>query len=589
VRPEGLSVQSLRVAVASSGATIVDGLDLAVKPGEILGLVGESGSGKTTAGLAMLGHCRRGTRITGGSVHVAGSDVLSSTARQRANIRGRLISYVPQDPSSALNPNLRIGTQLREVLDVHDFGTSAADREDRLVEVLREVGLPGTESYLRRYPHQLSGGQQQRIGIAMAFACRPKVIVLDEPTTGLDVTTQTHVLATVRKLCSEHGVAAVYITHDLAVVAEIAARVAVLYAGNLVEIGPAEQVLTRPAHPYTDRLIRAAPDLDGKRRLTGLPGHAPGPGRRPDGCHFAPRCAHARDICTSGFPPLVQVTPDHSARCIRVSELTLAVEAEQRVPPQPANVPPAPLLTVNDISVSYGDHAVLDDVSLEIGAGQCVILLGESGSGKTTLARCIAGLHDDYTGTVRFSGTPVPAGAARRTRQQRRTVQYVFQSPYGSLNPRKTIGDSIAEPLRALTDVSPKEHRLAVAEMLGHVSLRPELIDRYPDQLSGGERQRAAIARSLISNPALLVCDEVTSALDVSVQASIIELLQRLQAEMDLTLLFVTHNIALVRHVAQQVAVLRAGRIVEFGPAEQVLAAPQDSYTQQLLLNTPRF
>ena len=584
-----LRVQGLTVAVRSSGVTLVEALDLEVAHGEILGLAGESGSGKTTAGLAMLGHCKRGTRITAGSVTVGGADLLRHPPRELRRQRGKVISYVPQDPASALNPNLRVGAQLREVLDTHRFGSGEAQRESRLAEMLVEVGLGAEPGLLRRYPHQLSGGQQQRVAIAMAFACRPRVIVLDEPTTGLDVTTQTHVLATVRRLCAEHGVAAVYITHDLAVVAEIAQRVAILYAGNLVEVGPTAQVLDTPAHPYTEGLIKAAPDLEGRRVLAGMPGHAPDPARRPAGCRFAPRCAHTREACTGRLPDLVEVAAGHQARCVRVGELALGVTLSERAPAATAGTAPEPMLSVEGLRVAFGERQVLEDVSLRVDTGRCVILLGESGSGKTTLARCVAGLLDRYSGTVRLRGTPLPAGYARRRREMLRAVQYVFQSPYNSLNPRKTVGESVAEPLRALTDLDPRHHRAEARRMLAQVSLRPELLDRYPDQLSGGERQRVAIARALAAGPSVLICDEVTSALDVSVQASIVELLRRLQGEMGLTLLFVTHNICLVRHVAQEVAVLRSGRIAELGDVDAVLSRPRDAYTQELLANTPRF
>jgi peptide/nickel transport system ATP-binding protein len=587
--PAALTVGNLTVAVRSTGTAIVDGVDLEVQAGEILGLAGESGSGKTTAGLAVLGHCKRGTRIEpGSSVVIGGVDLLRRPPREVRRSRGRTVSYVPQDPASALNPNLRIGTQLREVLEVHGFGAGAADRQARLAEVLTEVDLPTEPEFLRRYPHQLSGGQQQRVAIAMAFACLPRVIVLDEPTTGLDVTTQTHVLATVRRMCGEHGVAALYITHDLAVVAEIAQRVAILYAGSVVEVGPAEQVLTRPAHPYAEGLLAAAPDLEGRRLLAGMPGHAPDPSQRPPGCRFAPRCPHVRPRCTERLPDLVEVAAGHQARCVRVHELALGVRLQARVPPGPSRPSDGAMLSVRQLGVSYGDRRVLEDVSLRIDPGRCVILLGESGSGKTTLARCICGLHDRYTGAVDLKGAQLPAGYAHRTREMLRSVQYVFQSPYSSLNPRKTVAESLTEPLRALTDVDPARYRAEAERMLAQVSLRPGLIDRYPEQLSGGERQRVAIARALISGPQVLICDEVTSALDVSVQASIVELLRRLQAELDLTLLFVTHNISLVRHVAQEVAVLRQGRIAELGEVEDVLSQPQDPYTRKLLANTPR-
>jgi peptide/nickel transport system ATP-binding protein len=422
----------------------------------------------------------------------------------------------------------------------------------------------------------------------MAFACRPAVMVLDEPTTGLDVTTQTRVLDTVRQLTRDHDVAALYITHDLAVVGEIADRVAVMYSGNLVEVGPVEALLKAPAHPYTERLVQAAPDLEGRRVLRGLSGHAPAPSKRPDGCHFAPRCPYALESCQTGTPELEPVggLEPHQVSCLRHDELRTRTPevAERAEVPEPET---AAALTITGLDVKFGRNQVLSGVDLELRKGECVILLGESGSGKTTLSRCVAGLNDRYDGTIALDGAALAHGARGRSTDQRRAIQYVFQSPYSSLNPRQTVAESMTMPLRALTDVPRKEHAEKVAEMLERVHLRPGLADRFPDQLSGGERQRVAIGRALMSRPEVLVCDEVTSALDVSVQASIVELLRDLQREMGLTLLFVTHNIALVRHIAQRVAILQGGRIVELAAADKIISEPSDDYTRELIANTP--
>lgn len=590
--PNALCVEDLRVCIRHSAAEILQGVSFQIAPGEVLALVGESGSGKTTAGLAALGHFRSGTAPAGGRVLVTHgdqtSDVLALHGAELRRLRGAMVSYVPQDPSASLNPALRIGTQLREVLQVHSFGEGDADREARAMQVLEEVGLPGDKEYLRRYPHQLSGGQQQRVGIAMAFACRPAVMVLDEPTTGLDVTTQTRVLETVRQLAREHDVAALYITHDLAVVGEIADRVAVMYSGNLVELGPADELLGAPAHPYTERLVQAAPDLEGHRVLRGLDGHAPAPSKRPDGCHFAPRCAHATDVCRAGEPALVptEEVSAHLVRCVRHAELkTREPDLVEREPVPPPGESAA--LSIQGVEVRFGDNTVLTGVDLDLYGGECVVLLGESGSGKTTLSRCVAGLHDRFDGTIALRGQALATGARGRTKQQRQAVQYVFQSPYSSLNPRQTVAESMMMPLRALTDVPRDQQAARVAEMLERVALRPGLADRFPDQLSGGERQRVAIGRALMSEPSVLVCDEVTSALDVSVQAAIVELLRNLQRDMGLTLLFVTHNITLVRHIAQRVAILQNGRIVECRTADEIIDQPTDDYTRELIANTP--
>jgi peptide/nickel transport system ATP-binding protein len=415
--------------------------------------------------------------------------------------------------------------------------------------------------------------------------------VLDEPTTGLDVTTQAHVLETVRDLCRSHRVAAVYVSHDLSVVAELATRVAVMYAGRVVELGLAADVFNAAAHPYTGRLIRAVPDLTGQRPIVGIPGRAPAPGHRPAGCSFAPRCTLARAECTEAFPEISSIVPGHEVRCFRAEEVAslqvaVATRSEAGIGLRAAAAEPA-LLSVRGLSAAYGGRAVLHGVGIDVQPGRCVALVGESGSGKTTLARCIAGLHRQSAGEVLLGGRELPASAAERTRESRRAIQYVFQNPYGSLNPRKTLGQIIAQPSRHFFDITSEQAAERAAMALERVALPPAYMDRRPDQLSGGERQRVAIARALAAEPALLVCDEVTSSLDVSVQAAIVELLARLREEMGLGILFVTHNLALVRAIAQTVAVMHDGRIVESGAVADVLATPRADYTRALLSNTP--
>jgi peptide/nickel transport system ATP-binding protein len=583
-----LRVEDLRIDVVASGVDIVDDISFSIPRGQVLGVVGESGSGKTTAGLAVLGHVRRGARIVRGSAVINGKDVLAMSHEERRRARGSLVSYVPQDPAASLNPALRIGTQLIEVLEAHDYGGSDAVRRERIAETMREVLLPDDPAYLKRYPHQLSGGQQQRVGLAMAFACRPAVIVLDEPTTGLDVTTQSHVLDTVRDLTKLHGASALYVTHDLAVVATLADRVAVMYAGRLVEEGAAEQIFRDPAHPYTHRLLAAIPHIQGRRALVGIPGRAPSPGSRPQGCSFAPRCMLAIDACRAELPALVEVEGGHRARCIRVADVrgtAIATGAELGEHEQAAT--DAPVLAVRGVSISYTGTQVVHDIEFALARRECLALVGESGSGKTTLARTIAGLHRERVGEILLDGEPLAPSARGRSREVRRRIQYVFQNPYGSLNPRRTIGDSVRRPL-ALLGLGGKEADARVGEMLERVSLSAAYAERYPDQLSGGERQRVAIARALVCDPEILVCDEVTSALDVSVQAAIVDLLAGLQRDLGLSMLFVTHNLPLVRSIAQRVAVMQEGRIVELGDVDAVLGNPHDAYTQRLLSDTPQ-
>ncbi len=573
------------------GADVVRDVSFAVPAGEVLGLVGESGSGKTTVALALLGHARRGLRITGGQVLLDGTDLLTFSRRDLRAARGARVSYVPQDPSSALNPALRVGTQIREVLRVHAAEPSVAeagDPGDRVAEVMREAYLDPTPDMLRRYPHQLSGGQQQRVALAMAFACRPALIVLDEPTTGLDVTTQRHILDTVRSLSRSYGVAAVYVSHDLAVVSGLVSDVAVMYAGRVVETGPAAALFADPVHPYTRGLIRAVPSPERAEVLTGIDGQQPRPGRRGTGCSFAPRCPYAVAACTTTPPEPVAVADGRTVRCLRARELEASSPGPLPVAIAPPDSTGPPALSVRGVAASYGSTQVLAGVGFEVPARACVAVVGESGSGKTTLARCVAGLHRSWTGEIAFQGTALPHGARQRDQDQLRRVQYIFQNPYTSLNPRKTIGQIIDQQLRQFGDLSRRDRQARVAEVLQDVSLSPDLTSSYPDQLSGGERQRVAIARALAVQPDLLICDEVTSSLDVSVQAIIIELLRRIQAERHLAMIFITHNLALVRSIAQSVVVLHEGTVAEAGLAGQVLEHPATPYTQRLVEDVPK-
>jgi peptide/nickel transport system ATP-binding protein len=583
-----VEVEDLRVDVVEQGVDIVDEVSFRIGRGEVLGLVGESGSGKSTVGLALMGHTRRGARIVRGRILVDGREILKLPANEIRALRGRTVSYVPQDPASALNPAIRIGAQLEETLSAHNYGASRDERRERLDEMLDEVLLPRDEGFLARYPHQLSGGQQQRVGLAMAFACRPSVIVLDEPTTGLDVTTQAHVLDTVRDLCGVHHVAALYVSHDLAVVASLASRVAVMYSGRIVELGPRESLFHAAAHPYARRLIEAIPEMSGRHALVGIPGAAPRPGHRPGGCFFAPRCTYAVERCTEAFPPVESAGDEHEVRCYRKDDVVAeSKRGRKRAEALGALGLDEGLVTVERITASYGDRQVLHDVSLAVKPQECLALVGESGSGKTTLARCISGLHGEFTGEIELRGERLAPGARARGLKTRQEIQYVFQSPYSSLNPRRTVGQIVGQPLKLFFDLRRREVDARVGAMLDRVALGPTVVDRYPDQLSGGERQRVAIARALVCKPSLLICDEVTSALDVSVQAAIVELLHALQQDMGLTMLFVTHNLPLVRSIAHRIVVMSDGRIVEAGPADRVLDAPQAEYTRKLLEAIP--
>jgi peptide/nickel transport system ATP-binding protein len=593
LEPEAiLRVEGLRIVLDPSGVDIDDDVSMVIHRGEVLGLVGESASGKTTVGTSLLDYQRRGAKIAGGRVEIDGQDILAMDPKALRGVRGGGISYVPQDSSAALNPALRIGTQLMEILEVHGFGKSTTDREERLAQMMSEVLLPSDKQFLRRYPHQLSGGQQQRVAIAMAFANRPKVIVLDEPTTALDVTTQAHVLETVRDLTRSYGVAALYITHDLAVVSNLADRIAVMYAGRVVEIGTRDELFDQGHHPYTRKLLASIPDITGERALRGIPGWAPRPGQRPPGCAFTPRCDWAVDKCSEQFPPVEDVSPGHRVRCWRhkevgaqhaATDILLRDKSLSAREDQDKQV-----ISVRDVVAYYQHKEILHDISASLSERRCLSLVGESGSGKTTLARCIAGLHPHkIDGDIEFMGKPLARDARGRPRATRQAIQYIFQSPYSSLNPRKTIAQILSQPLKVFFDLSRDEMEARMVKALEQVALDSSLLSRYPDQLSGGERQRLAIARSLAAEPTVLICDEVTSWLDVSVQAAIIELLAALQRDMGLSMLFVTHNLALVRSISQEVAVMNDGRIVEYGLVDAVLEDPQADYTKKLLSDTP--
>ncbi|CAM3784876.1 ABC transporter ATP-binding protein [Nocardiopsis rhodophaea] len=516
-----LDVTGVTVIGRPSDVEIISDITLRVNRGEILGLVGESGSGKTTLGLALLAHCKRATEVVHGDITVSGTSLVGRTPAEIQRLRGRKVAYIPQSPASALNPALRLRTQLLEAL--HNWDDAATPAPDRVREVLREVALPDDDAFLARYPHQLSGGQQQRVAIAMAFVGRPDLIVLDEPTTGLDVTTQSHVVETIRQMTREYGTAGVYISHDMAVVAELADDIAVMYQGDVVERGRAAEVFAHPRHPYTRRLLSAVPRMK---------------------------------------------TDGHDAAA-------------------PDAWSDAPLLHVRNLRASYGKTVVLEGIDLDVYRGQCVALLGESGSGKTTLSRAIAGLHHQFTGNVTFDGDDLVPSSYRRTPEQRRRVQYIFQNPYEALNPRKRVRELILAPVAHLQG-KVADPDAVVAEALERAALPAAYGDRFPEQLSGGERQRVSIARAIATKPDMLVCDEITSALDVSVQAEIVTLLRGLQDE-GLSLLFVTHDIALVSNIAQQVAVLNRGRIVEYGPVGEVVSDPQHEYTQALIADTPVF
>jgi peptide/nickel transport system ATP-binding protein len=586
-----LRVEGLGVVLGRSNISVVQDVSFSVGAAQVMGLVGESGSGKSTVALSLLNYARRGLEITEGTVDIDGTNVLDLSGTALRKARGTLVSYVPQDPTSGLNPALTLGYQLGEAMRIHDEGKATDSLDERVAALLEEVRLPATRELLNSYPHQVSGGQAQRLAIAMAFACRPRLVVLDEPTTGLDVTTQRHILQTIRRLSTSHDVSAVYVSHDLPVVAEIADDVAVMYAGRLVEQAPAAAIFSVPRHQYTAGLLKAAPTPERAGVLVGIPGRPPRPGQWPAGCAFADRCAAATSICRETTPVLETAGPGHVHRCYHPVELE--ANTQKSLSSESLMLPPSSArkgaLEVGGLSAWHGSKATLHDVRFTVEAGSCLGIVGESGSGKTTLARCLAGLHSAWEGPVSFDGQLLEPQVRRRRPEERRRIQYIFQNPHASLNPRLSVGENVEEPLRFFERLPYSERRRKVLETLDVVALGADLADRMPEQLSGGERQRVAVARALIVDPELLICDEITSALDVSVQALVIEQLRELQYQRGLSMVFITHNVAVVRSIAQDIMVLERGRVVETGPVEQVLTEPQDAYTKQLMHDLPRF
>ncbi|WP_433260709.1 dipeptide ABC transporter ATP-binding protein [Actinosynnema sp. CS-041913] len=573
-------VSGVTVTVDATGSDIVRDIGFELGRGEVMGVVGESGSGKSTLALALLGFARKGATITGGRVVVDGVDLLALPEGQLRRARGSKVAYVPQDPATALNPSLSLATQLTEGLRL-----PAREALSRVRPLLKAVGLPSDDAFLKRRPRQLSGGQQQRVAIAMAIAAGPRLIVLDEPTTGLDVSTQARVLEMVRELCREHDMAAIYVSHDLAVVADVADYVTVMYGGEVVESGTDRDVLIRAAHPYTRALLAAVPSATHRHRLVPIPGRAPSADESRPGCVFAPRCAHAVAECGEKHPELVPGPSGTLARCLRTDEVVRTPRVLPRADETNVVADGQAVFSVSGLNAGYGGRQILFDVSFGLARGECLALVGESGSGKTTMSRCLVGLHEEQEGTLTFEGRQVPAIAGKRSKETRRELQYVFQNPYGSLNPHRSVESSLVVPLQHYFGVSAREARTRVREALERVEISSQLAGRYPSELSGGQRQRVAIARALVCEPKLLICDEVTSALDVSVQASVVELLRSLLGD-GLSMIFVTHNLAVVRSIADSVVVLSQGRVVESGAADPVLTTPSHPYTQSLIAAT---
>jgi len=582
-----LFVQDVRIET-DAGSPVVDGVTLEIGRAEILGLVGESGSGKTTTALSVFGYNGRGLKLSAGTITIAGEKETSEDAFR--NARGRLASYVPQNPGTSLNPSMRIAQVIEDFVK-QNRSNVAADVAQR--SYLARVGLPTDEEFGRRYPHQISGGQQQRVCIAASLAPEPALVVLDEPTTGLDVVTQAGILNELLRLRDEEQVAMLYITHDLAVVAQIANRIAVMYAGRIVEQGPTEEILRRPRHPYTRGLIAATPDHLRPQKLETMSGVAVGVGDRLPGCAFAPRCSLRRANCESELPPTEVVGDRHEVSCFAWREPQKAfvpdVASESTNTSGPAS--DRAILKVEGITAEYRNHrqttVAASDITFSLDKGGCLALVGESGSGKSTIGRAIVGLHSITSGSVVLDGEELPTLVRKRTVDQRRRIQIVFQNPAEALNPRHSVADSIARPARKLQGLNSSRAAEEVDRLLEAVRLPASLSQCFPGELSGGERQRVAIARALAAAPEILICDEITSALDVSVQAVILNLISDLRKELGVAVIFITHDLGVVANVAERVLVLESGSICERGRTLEVLDSPRDPYTKRLVAAAP--
>ena len=585
-----LSAKGLQVETPT-GAPIIDDVSFDLVKGEVLGIVGESGSGKTTAALAVLGMSHPGARLRAGTLLANGRTVEVVDAKAMSALRGRYVSYVPQSPGTALNPAMRVGTALREMLRRVPKSSGRPHSSLVIGAALEKVHLPRTREFMHRFPHQLSGGQQQRVCIAMTLLSGSQVIILDEPTTGLDVITQGSVIGELKQLRRELGLSMLYISHDLAVVSQLADRVAVMYFGSIVELGTVSDVLRSPAHPYTRGLLASTLDFRHPRELRPMPGAQIRSDIREQGCSFASRCSSVRDECRESLPSLSRRAGcgDTLVRCFYPAVGPLELFPEMTFPRLASDIR-QPVLAAENIQIAYKLGAqvftVVNDVSFEIKRGECLALLGESGSGKSTIARGVVGLRPISAGSVRLDGVELAPQASGRTAEQRRRVQMVFQNSSAALNPREDVRAAIERGSSFRGLGKPSQDR-RTKELLELVRLPSAFQYRFPRELSGGERQRVCIARALASSPDILVCDEITSALDVSVQAAVLSLIKSLQRELHLTLLFITHDMGVVSYLANAVIVLNRGRICERGATTLVLNTPQADYARRLIRAVP--
>ena len=610
--PPVISVRHLAIAYETARGLVpaVRDVSFDIHRGETLGLVGESGCGKSTVAYGLVNYLGRSGRITGGSIFFQGQPLVGRSQEELRKLRGNQISMVYQDPMTSLNPVLRIGDQMTEVLTVHR-AMSRAEARERCVEMLRRVYMPDPHRVMERYPHQLSGGQQQRVVIAMALLNNPALLIMDEPTTALDVTVEAAVLDLIADLRRDFDTAILFISHNLGVIARVSSRVGVMYAGEIVELAPAQEIFANPRHPYTQGLMRCVPRLGASKLdsvLYPIPGRVPAPDRLPPGCAFEPRCQYARDACRAERPalrPLQGAPALHMTRCLRSEE----INPRQWQPPEDFSLPQptennaAPILKVEGLKTHYRPTSAgllgafglgrrdvvraVDGVSFSLPRGKTLGIVGESGCGKSTLIRTIIGLEDMTDGRAEFIGFDLRQRTHQRDLSLIRELQMVFQNPDATMNPSYTIGQQIERPLKRFKVVPKHRIRDEVIRLLQAVKLDEHYYDRLPRQLSGGEKQRVGIARAFAGRPDLVLCDEPVSALDVSVQAAVLNLLLQIQREHGTTMIFIAHDLSVVRFFCDYIAVMYLGQIVEIGPAEAIYAPPYHPYTESLLAAVP--
>jgi peptide/nickel transport system ATP-binding protein len=598
-----LKIEELRTVLDAGAKQVVpvDGVSFELRKGECFALVGESGCGKSMTALSLMRLLPEAGRIAAGQVSLEGVDLLALPEAAMRAVRGRRVGMIFQEPSTALNPVLTVGRQIGEVIERHVGKTGIYEKT---IELLRSVGIPDPEQRIDQYPFQLSGGQKQRVMIAAALAVEPEVLIADEPTTALDVTIQAQILDLLAKLQAERGMALLLITHDLGIVARMAHRVAVMYAGEIVEIAEREAFFRAPQHPYSQKLFAALPSPQQRSgALAVIRGQVPSLTKAFDHCRFADRCDEAFDRCRAEAPRLLEPAPGHFVRC-HLREKGVASQREISPSHGKVTTPEKPvgavLLEVKDLKVHFpvrrgvlkrtvGYVKAVDGVSLELHEGRTLALVGESGCGKTTTGKAILQLIESTAGRVLFAGEELSGKSRSEMRPYRSAMQIVFQDPYASLNPRMRVAEILLEGMRSVgVGLDDRTRFISLKKILDEVGLPEDVLGRYPHEFSGGQRQRIAIARALAVEPRLIVCDEPTSALDVSVQAQILNLLRSLQQRLGLAYLFITHNIAVVDFLAHEVAVMLQGRIVERGSVDEVLRSPRHPYTRELLAAVPK-